>query len=179
VVATIALLATPDAVGAHVVIEPAQSPAGATLHYTIVVPGEKHADMVKVEVQFPRPLVVLQLMAPVGWQVTPQKDGTERIVGAVWEGGAVPFDQFVKLGVLARNPRSTTDLSWSVIQMYADGSEVQWLGPETAQFPATITRVRGNAFDMPAAAALAGAALIVSIVALALALRVRRTRRSA
>jgi uncharacterized protein YcnI len=155
----------PGVVAAHLIVDPAKSPVGATQLYSIAVPSEKRQDTVKVEVQFPRALVVLQLETPAGWKVTPEKG---RILGAIWEGGTAPADQFVTFGVLAQNPSASADLSWSAIQTYADGSEVQWFGPETSQFPAAVTRVRATGFVPSVADLLATTALVVSVTALTL-----------
>src|SRR5262245_32394993 len=87
------LLAAPGPVAGHVIVDPEESLPGATQLYTIAVPSEKQTDTVKVEVQFPRALIVLQLQSPSGWSVTPEKDGSGRISGAIWEGGRAPADQ--------------------------------------------------------------------------------------
>ncbi len=171
------LLTAPAA--AHVVISPVDSVAGATQLYTISVPSERRSETVKIEVQFPRSLVVLQVQAPPGWRVTPQKDNQGRILGATWEGDGVPFEQFVELHVLAQNPRASGDLSWSVIQTYADGNEVQWSAPESGQFPAGVTHVHtaGLELSWPEIAALA--ALIIALVALVLVVLTWRRVRAA
>jgi uncharacterized protein YcnI len=59
-----AFLALPGSASAHIIVEPASSPVATTQLYTIAVPSEKRSDTVKVEIQFPRPLIVLQLQAP-------------------------------------------------------------------------------------------------------------------
>jgi uncharacterized protein YcnI len=167
----------PATAAAHIVVDPASSPTGATQLYTIAVPSEKSQDTVKVEVQFPRNVVVLELLAPAGWHVSPEKDGSGRILGAIWDGDGAGPDQFVAFGVLAENPSGTAELSWSAIQTYADGSEVQWFGPENSQFPATITRVRDAATDLVPVELLAGAALVLSVVTLGLVVFVWRRQR--
>jgi uncharacterized protein YcnI len=172
------LFALPGIASAHLLVVPATSTAGATQLYTIAVPNEKLVDIVKVEVQFPKNLVVLQLQAPPGWRVTPEKEGSSgRILGAIWDGGAAGIDEFVSFAVLAQNPNGSAELSWSAIQTYADGSEVQWFGPQTSQFPATVTRVESGA-EPSLADILAGAALLLSISALGFTLLVWRRLRA-
>src|SRR5262249_7858946 len=117
----LSVVAGVDVAAAHIIVDPAESLVGKTQLYTIVVPSEKRSDTVQVEVQFPRALVVLQLLAPAGWRVAPERGGSGHIVGAVWEGGSVPFEQFMEFGVLAQNPDGAGDLAWSVVQTYADG----------------------------------------------------------
>jgi uncharacterized protein YcnI len=158
----LATLATPGAASAHPIVQPAESPGGATERYAIAVPSEKPLATVRLEVQFPRPLVVTELEAPPGWQVTAEKVGSGQILGAMWQGGSIPAGQFATFGLLAQNPKDSTELVWSIIQTYEDGSEVQWTGPESAQFPATRTRIQGAATP-GSSEILAVAALIVSI----------------
>jgi uncharacterized protein YcnI len=172
----VALVGLPAVAAAHVIIDPADSPTGATQLYTVVVPSEKRVDTVKVEVQFPRTLVVLNVQAPPGWTVTPEKDASGRILGALWEGGRSGPDEFASFGVLSQNPRDAADLTWTAIQTYADGSEVQWVGNESSQFPAGVTHVRDAAPVTSAATVLAGAALVVALCGLGVALAVWRRR---
>jgi uncharacterized protein YcnI len=160
--------AAPSAL-AHVIVSPAESPPGTTQLYTLAVPTETASNNIRVEVQFPRNLAVLQLQAPSGWSVTPETDAPGHIVGAVWNGGSVPSNEFVEVGVLAQNPPSDADLAWSIIQTYADGTETQWIGPETSQFPATVTRVRTPASNVWIAELVAAVAVVVACVSLGFA----------
>jgi hypothetical protein len=59
---------------------------------------------------------------------------------------------------------------WPVTQAYAGGEVVEWAGPEDSETPASVTRVRAEG-GWPASAWLATAALLLSILALGLALR--------
>jgi uncharacterized protein YcnI len=163
----LAALAAPTSVAAHVIVDPPDSPAGVTQLYTIAVPSEKNQDTVRVEVQFPRTLVVLQLEAPAGWTVKAETDGSGRILGAMWDGGATHASEFAAFRVLAQNPNDSADLAWTAIQTYADGSEVQWFGPETSQFPGTVTRVRGSGLELSPPLVLGILALVTALAALA------------
>jgi Domain of unkown function (DUF1775) len=170
VAAGVLLAATTLTADAHVVVEPSESPAGQTQLYTLAVPSESTSDTVRIEAQFPRSVVVLQLAAPPGWQVTPEADGAGHILGAIWDGGRTPPGQLVELGVLAQNAEQSSDvsLSWAVIQTYADGREAQWIGPPTSQFPAAQTRLRGGGLGVSTAEMLPAAALVCSLAALIL-----------
>jgi uncharacterized protein YcnI len=110
--------------------------------YCIRVPSEKSIPTIAVEVQFPAALEVTQAEAPAGWRVEPVKDRQGRMVSATWRGASIAPHQFAEFGVVARNPAARSELSWKAIQTYEDGSEVHWIGPPRAQFPAAITRVR-------------------------------------
>jgi uncharacterized protein YcnI len=151
---------------AHIIVSPETSDAGQTQLYMLAVPGEKQSDTVKVEVQFPRTLVVLQLQAPAGWSVSAEKDGSGRILGAVFDGGTIHVEEFASFGVLAQNPSGSADLTWTAIQSYADGSEVQWVGPQTSQFPAALTHIRSPGLEGWLPAVPSVCALLISLAAL-------------
>lgn len=111
------------------------------------MPSEKSIATTGLEVQFPETIEVTRLESPAGWQATAQKDRRSRIASALWQGGSIPPRQFLEFGVVARNPAAETELAWKAIQTYADGSEVHWIGPPRAQFPAAITSVRPGATE--------------------------------
>jgi uncharacterized protein YcnI len=142
---------------AHIEVVPEESVTATVERYGMRVPSEKAIPTTRIEVQFPREIRVIDLELVDGWRVTTQKDGSGRIVSAVWEGGSIPEEQFEEFGLRARNPEATADLTWQVIQTYQDGSEVQWIGPPNAEFPAALTRVR------PAGAGLSGEALVTGL----------------
>jgi hypothetical protein len=87
-----------------------------------------------------------------------------QILGAVWDGGSIPPGQFATFGVLAQNSNGPTELVWSVIQTYEDGSEIQWTGPESAQFAATRTRIQGAA-TLSLSEVLAAVAMLAAVAA--------------
>jgi uncharacterized protein YcnI len=160
------LLVLASPVSAHVLVWPSESPAGASQRYGIVVPGEKAVPTVRLEVQFPRLLRVEALETRPGWRVSMQRDSGGRIIAATWEGEAVGADQFVEFGVLAQNPDQPAQLTWTMIQTYADASEVQWNAPSGSEFPAPVTRISSPVFSFGLAEVLAGGALLVALVAL-------------
>jgi uncharacterized protein YcnI len=129
---------------AHVTVAPLEASSGAVQRYCIRVPSEKSIPTTALEVQFPEALEVTDTDVPPGWRVTAVKNRQGRIASALWEGGRIAPKQFVGFGVLARNPAVETELAWKAIQTYQDGSEVHWIGPPRAQFPAAVTRVRAG-----------------------------------
>jgi len=145
--------------------------------YGIRVPTEKPVPTVRVEIEFPSGLRVVDLEASPGWQVTVQTESNGRLIGAVWEGGSIPAGQFAEFGLRAQNPERDAQLRWTVIQTYADGTEAQWIGPPNAEFPAATTRVRGRQL-IDYLDPLAGAAVLLALLALLNAgLALRSTRR--
>jgi uncharacterized protein YcnI len=134
---------------AHVTVTPADAPATTVQRYCIRVPSEKSIPTTALEIQFPDALEITETDAPPGWRVTAAKGRQGRIVGATWHGGRILPKQFLEFGVLARNPAAPAELTWKAIQTYQDGSEVHWIGPPRAQFPAAVTRVRAQRGQSP------------------------------
>ena len=130
-------------------VTPREAPADAVQRYCIRVPGEKPIPTIGLEVEFASGLDVTTVEAPPGWRGTAQKDRQGRIVGASWEGGSIPPKYALEFGVFARNPGNPTSLVWRAIQKYQDGSEVHWVGPREAQFPAAVTRVESRRSESP------------------------------
>jgi uncharacterized protein YcnI len=157
-------------VDAHVVVFPAEGPTAVVQRYALLIPTEKASPTTRVEIQFPESLRVTEIEAVSGWRSTAQRDREGRIVGASWEGGLVPPGQFLAVGVLARNPDAPGEIAWKLIQTHQDGSEIHWIGPPSAEFPAAVTAIRraGNAPGLTSI--LAGAALIGALVAVVVAL---------
>jgi uncharacterized protein YcnI len=171
------LLGLPGGALAHVEVVPADSLPGVMERYGIRVPTEKPVPTVRVEIEFPSGLRVVDLEASPGWQVTVQTESNGRLIGAVWEGGSIPAGQFAEFGLRAQNPERDAQLRWTVIQTYADGTEAQWIGPPNAEFPAATTRVRGRQL-IDYLDPLAGAAVRLALLALLMAgLASRSTRR--
>ena len=161
----ISLAGPPTAALAHVEVVPAESAPGATERYGIRVPTEKPVATVRVEVQFPPGLRVLDAETAPGWRLTFQRDASGRPVSAVWEGGSIPTDQFSEFAVRAVNPDAEAELRWQVLQTYQDGSEAQWVGPASAEFPAATTRVRSSG-PLGSVEPLSLVALLLGLVAL-------------
>lgn len=120
--------------------------------YCIRVPSEKSVPTIGLETEFPANLEVTAIEAPTGWRGTTRKDRQGRIVSASWEGGSIPPGRALEFGVIAQNPQKSTPLVWKTIQKYQDASEVHWIGPPQAQFPAATTQVREQRPGLPLAA---------------------------
>ena len=171
-----ALLLVPAVAGAHAVVYPKASAAGAYERYVLRVPNEKGTATTRIEIRFPDAAKVISFADVPGWQVAPVLDSAQRITGAVWTG-TLPPGRFVELPFIAVNPKAATQLVWPVYQTYADGERVEWTGAPDAKSPASTTDVgttgpapfggRG-----PMLASLA--ALAFSLIALGLTLRPSR-----
>jgi uncharacterized protein YcnI len=120
---------------AHVTVWPKESSQGAREKYEIRVPNEKKVDTVAVEVRFPAGLRVTSIEQKPEWRTEPLRDASGNLVGARWTGKLAP-EQFTEFGILAVNPAKGSDLVWTAIQAYADGSKVEWSGAAGSKTPA-------------------------------------------
>lgn len=204
-VALAALLVTlrPTAVGAHVTVTPPRVEGGGFATFAFEVPNERDdAGTVAVEIVFPdRHPVTAVLTEPVpGWTVSverrPSPDGTREVIDRItWRGGPIPPGGFQRFAVAAGPLPDRGRLVFAALQTYADGEVVRWIepvprgGPEP-DFPAPELRLGAPpaaqarppvavASGDGVARALSAAALGVGLVALAVAGRAGRRRRSA
>ena len=163
-------------VDAHVAVFPAEGPPAVVQRYALVIPTEKTSPTTRVEIQFPPGLRVSEIEAVPGWRSVAQRDREGRIVGASWEGGQVPPGHFLAVGVLARNPDAPGEIAWKLIQTHQDGTEIHWIGPPSAEFPAAVTAIRRSGDAPGLTSILASAALIGAVIAVVVALLAWRRR---
>jgi hypothetical protein len=135
------LLAVFTPASAHVTVWPKDSVQGAREKYEIRVPNEKQADTIRVEVRFPAGLKVTSFEQKPGWNTEPLRDGSGAIVGARWTGRLPPM-QFTGFGLLAVNPPRAGQIEWTSVQLYADGTRVEWSGPAGSKTPAPRVTLR-------------------------------------
>ncbi len=150
VVAAITLWA--GVAGAHVTVSPSSLPQGADdAVLTFRVPNESTtASVVGLRIQFPlaHPIVVLNPEAGSGWVVTVRSavlpkpittdDGTftSTVSEIDWSGGSIPVGQFGAFNVLAQGlPTGTNLLTFKAVQLYSDGTTVNWIQVPTKAAP--------------------------------------------
>lgn len=129
------LLAASSAATAHVSVWPKQSAPGAREKYEIRVPNEKKVDTIALEVRFPAGLRVTSIEQKPEWRAEPLRDASGQLIGVRWSGKLAP-EQFTEFGVLAANPPTGTELAWPAVQLFADGTKVEWSGPAGSKTPA-------------------------------------------
>lgn len=132
------LAATPAA--AHVTVAPRESTFGAHERYAIRVPNEKTMDTIAIEVRFPASLRVTALQQMPGWMTEPLRNPAGALIGARWTG-RLPPEQFVEFGVLAVNPATGSDLAWTAVQRFENGSSIEWSGDSKSKTPAAHVRL--------------------------------------
>ena len=174
-IALVLLLLAPAAARAHAVVFPKRSTPGAYEKYVLRVPNEKGAATTRVELRFPADVRVVSFADVPGWTLETLTDSAGKVVGAVWTG-TLPPKRFVELPFVAVNPKGDARLVWPAFQTYADGERVEWTGTDPdAKTPASATEIgaeEGGA-GTPAATWLGGAAVVLSLVALGVAVRPR------
>ena len=132
----LALILAPAEVFAHVTVSPKASSQGAWEKYEIRVPNEAKAETTALEVRFPAGLRVMSFEEKPGWTVEPLRDPSRAIAGARWSGKLAP-ERFVEFGIIAVNPKEGSELIWTAVQTYADGTVIHWSGPEGSKTPAS------------------------------------------
>ena len=129
------LVAIPAAAAAHVTVWPKESTAGAREKYEVRVPNEKQADTIGIELRFPAGVRVSAVEQKPGWLSEPMRDPAGALIGVRWTGKLAP-QQFTEFGLLAVNPPAAKELVWTAVQIYADGTRVDWSGPAGSKTPA-------------------------------------------
>lgn len=127
------------AVAAHVTIGPSESRLGAAERYVVRVPTEGAVATVGVDLTVPNGVTVSGVLATSGWKAELQRDG-DRTVGISWTV-QIPPRQFGELVFTARNPRDGSEIAWTVVQRFEDGSSREWT-PKTALVAAGATGER-------------------------------------
>ncbi len=137
---------------AHVTVSPSSLPQGTSdAILTFRVPNESTtASVVGLRIQFPvsHPIVVLNPEAGSGWVVDVHStvlskpittdDGTftSTVSEIDWSGGSIPVGQFGEFNVLAQGlPTGTNALTFKAVQLYSDGTTVNWIQVPTKAAP--------------------------------------------
>jgi uncharacterized protein YcnI len=137
---------------AHVTVSPSSLPRGANdAILTFRVPNESTtANVVGLRIQFPlaHPIVALNPEAGSGWTVAVHStvlpkpvttdDGTvsSTVSEIDWSGGSIPVGQFGEFNVLAQGlPKDTDLLIFKAVQLYGDGTTVNWIQVPTKAAP--------------------------------------------
>jgi uncharacterized protein YcnI len=139
---------------AHAVVLPFSSRPADLQLYTVVVPTETDSPTAEVALKVPEGIDFLLVRETPGWKVKVERKN-DRIDVVRWTGSAPP-DQFAEFQVIARNPILEGDLSWKIIQTYADGETARWIGPPGSDSPASVTRLSESAEPVDVATGLNG-----------------------
>jgi uncharacterized protein YcnI len=139
--ATISIVVFTQLASAHIRIAPTESTIGAREKYTMRVPNEKQVGSSKIEGEFPAGLQVYDFEFKPGWTIDFKKDDKGKIIGATWTGKIQPYE-FVEFGMLAINPKQSTNLIWKFIQYYDDGTKEEFVGPVGSRLPSPVVTLK-------------------------------------
>ena len=144
VVALLAAGAFPAAAQAHIQVTPSAVAPGDAVKFTVLVPGERDSETVKVELQMPSALLPFSYADPAGWKRSLVKAGDGAVERVVWTGRA-PSDGFTEFALLAGTPEKAGELQFKALQTYADGTVVRWIGAPGSENPAAVVLVDASA----------------------------------
>jgi uncharacterized protein YcnI len=130
---------------AHAVVSPDKVAPNTFAKFVLRVPTEKEIPTIAVRLLVPENLQLFSIAEKPGWIRQEDKDSAGRYKSLFWSGAEVRAGEFVEFEFLARSPKEPGALVWKVFQTYKDGSVVSWVGPPSANEPASVTRV-----EMPA-----------------------------
>jgi uncharacterized protein YcnI len=167
--AALAALAAAGGASAHAHVSPPVVLSKVSQVYTLAVPTEKSSDTTEIELTVPAGFGIDSFVPSPGWKRTVQSSGSgdSAVVSKVtWSGGKVPTGEDSAFSFLA-SPSSSTTYTFGVRQTYADGSVVDWSGPESSDTPAPTIDAKSS-LGGGSSSTLALVALIVGAVAAAL-----------
>jgi uncharacterized protein YcnI len=130
VVAALGLVVAAQA-GAHAEIGPEEVPAGSVSTFVLSVEGEEAVPTTQVAMQVPRGVSNVRPSPASGWQV----NRSGRVV--TWTGGSIQQGESFKFEISARFPNAPgRTLVFPVVQTYANGTVVRWIGTQASETPA-------------------------------------------
>jgi uncharacterized protein YcnI len=168
-VAASAALVAAGAASAHAHVSPPVVLSKVSQVYTLAVPTEKSSDTTQLEFTVPAGFGIDSFVPSPGWKRTVQSSGSgeSAVVSKVtWSGGKVPTGEDSAFSFLA-SPSSSKTYTFGVRQTYADGSIVDWSGPESSDTPAPTIDAKSS-LGGGSSSTLALVALIVGAVGAAL-----------
>jgi uncharacterized protein YcnI len=136
--------AFPAAAQAHIQVTPSTVAPGDAAKFTVLVPGERDSETVKVELQMPSGLLPFSYEDPAGWKRSLVKASNGSVERVVWTGRA-PSDGFTEFSFLAGTPEKPSELQFKALQTYADGTVVRWIGAPDSDNPAAVVKVDASA----------------------------------
>jgi uncharacterized protein YcnI len=128
----------PSLAFAHVTVRPRESAPGAQETYTVRVPTEGAVATVKLELEIPEGVTVMDVPHPEG-ATHDVKKANGRITSITWTKEIKPKEA-AEFTFTARNPRTGDALVWKAHQHFADGTSADWIGPPEKR-PAAVTKL--------------------------------------
>ncbi|MFD2211801.1 YcnI family protein [Virgibacillus halophilus] len=137
------IFAVAHAADAHVTVHPSESTTNAYEKYTVRVPVEKDNNTTEVTLQVPKKVSLVSVLPMNDWDYTLKKNKDGDISSVIWRAkkGGIGPNEFIEFSFIAANPSEPGKISWKALQKYADGSVVEWVGPQNAEEPASVTTI--------------------------------------
>jgi uncharacterized protein YcnI len=152
----VALAAAPSGAFGHATVLPGASRPADVQVYRVTVPNEADTDTTEVRLRIPAGLdFVLADVPPQGWSADLVRSG-DRLREIRWHGGRIAPGFYGTFRFLARNPVEEGDVRWPIVQRYANGDVVRWIGPEDSGEPASVTAIRESAVPVDTVSVHAG-----------------------
>jgi uncharacterized protein YcnI len=151
-------------------VPPSVTPASWE-RFALRVANQSDTPTVVVRLRVPPAVQILGVAAPAGWSARLLPAGDTSAAGIEWSGGRLgrgEFEEFAFLGRVAGDARPGAELIFPVEIMRAGGSTVTW-SREGKGRPPTVAIRGATTISAAGAFALAGAALGLAILALAVA----------
>jgi uncharacterized protein YcnI len=156
---------------AHAELSPAVALVKAGQVFTLAVPAEKeNAATTKIELTPPSGFAIDSFAPSPGWTRNVKSTGSgeeTQIQQVTWSGGHVPSEEDAFFQFIASADSAKT-YTFKVRQTYADGSVVDWSGPESSDTPAPQVEVKSS-LGGGGSNTLAIVALVVGVLALVVA----------
>jgi uncharacterized protein YcnI len=166
--AALTALVSASVASAHAEVSPPVSLAKKLQLFTLAVPTEKSSQTTQVEFTVPTGFGIDSFVPSPGWKRTLQQTGSGDsavIQKVTWSGGRVPTGEDSAFSFLA-SPASSKTYTFDVRQTYADGSVVDWSGPESSVTPAPTIDAKSS-LGGGGSSTLALIALIVGAIGVA------------
>jgi uncharacterized protein YcnI len=155
---------------AHAELSPAVALTKHGQLFTLAVPTEEAAATTKVELTPPDGFVIDSFVPTPGWTRNVKSTGSgeaAKIEQVTWSGGHTPTREDAVFQFLASADTAKT-YTFTVRQTYADGSVVDWTGPESSDTPAPTVEFKSS-LGGGGSSTLAIIALVVAMFALLVA----------
>jgi uncharacterized protein YcnI len=168
--ASLTALVAAGVASAHAEMSPPVSIAKKLQLFTLAVPTEKSSETTQIEFTVPAGFGIDSFVPSPGWKRTLQQTGSGDAVviqKVIWSGGKVPTGEDSAFSFLA-SPATSKTYTFEVRQSYADGSVVDWSGPESSDTPAPTIEAKSSLGGGGGSSTLALIALVVGAIGVAL-----------
>ncbi len=167
--AGVAALVAAGIASAHAQMSPPVTLAKRLQLFTLAAPTEKSGETTQIELTVPAGFGIDSFVPSPGWKRKLQQTGSSEsavIQKVTWSGGKVPTGEDSSFSFLA-SPDSSKTYTFGVRQTYADGSVVDWSGPESSDTPAPTIEAKSS-LGGGGSSTLALIALIVGTIGVAI-----------